>query len=144
MTIFLDSRASQNASYGNSLSIPIAAAGALQLVAQQTLNLSAGTSGLVRVEFSGVVTFQQPTTPADTMVSIYVIRGASAAAGVNVYSLNQAVQAAEVGPRAISLEGSDSGASTSSAATYSVYVTASVAGILRVGPESFNFTGYSG
>ncbi|WP_048747384.1 hypothetical protein [Paenibacillus sp. P22] len=102
MTIFLDSRASQNASYGNSLSIPIPTAGVLQLVAQQTLNLSAGTSGLIRVEFSGVVTFQQPTTPADTMVSIYVVRGASAAAGVNVFSLNQAIQAAEVGPRAIS------------------------------------------
>ncbi|MGN7457530.1 hypothetical protein ACTHPH_22185 [Paenibacillus pasadenensis] len=143
MSQWLDAKASQNASYGSSISIPLASGGSLQLVAQQTLDLSLGTAGGTVVEFSGTVTVQQPTAAADAVISFYVIRGLTPFAGTVVYTLDQDLLATEVGPRAISFTGSDSGAPNASSAPYSVFVTSSVAGILRVGPESFNFTGYS-
>ncbi|QJC50343.1 hypothetical protein HGI30_01150 [Paenibacillus albicereus] len=143
MPQWLDAKASQNASYGSSISIPLGAGGALQLVAQQTLDLSLGTAGGTVVEFSGTVTVQQPTVAADAILSFYVVRGLSPFGGPAVYTLNQNLLATEVGPRAISFTGSDSSAPNAPSVAYSVFISSSVAGILRVGPESFNFTGYS-
>ncbi|OXM14691.1 hypothetical protein [Paenibacillus herberti] len=142
MSTWLDSRASQNASYGSSIAIPIPTSGSLQLVAQQTLNLALGTPGNTRVEFAGTVTFQQPSTPVDAMVTIYVMRGLTSG-GVVVFSLSEQILAAQTGPRAVSFNGSDFGAPVSASAAYSVFATSSLAGMLRVGPESFNFSGYS-
>ncbi|MCM3749545.1 hypothetical protein M3223_19515 [Paenibacillus pasadenensis] len=142
MSTWLDARAAQNASYGSSILVTIPTSGTLQQIGVLGLNLSSGTLGSTRVEFSGTVTFQQPTTPADAMVTVYVFRGATSS-GVLVYSLSESILASETGPRVVSFNGCDFSAQVSSSAVYSVYVTASITGMTRVGPESVIFTGYS-
>ncbi|WP_219837383.1 hypothetical protein [Paenibacillus sp. R14(2021)] len=51
---FIDSKTSQNASYANSIAIPILVVNTPNLIAQQTLDLSSATADLTRVEFTGV------------------------------------------------------------------------------------------
>lgn len=139
---FLDSKTSQNASYANSIAIPISVANAPQLVAQQTLDLSAGTAGLTRVEFTGIIALQLPLLPAVTNITLDVYRGLTTG-GVLVFSASENLNINLLGPQLITIAGSDFNAPNISGVAYTVFVTASVLGTIRVGPESYNFTGVS-
>lgn len=139
---FLDSKTSQNASYANSIAIPISVIGTPQLVAQQTLDLSAGTAGLTRVEFTGIIALQLPLLPAVTNITLDVYRGLTTG-GVLVFSASENLNINLLGPQLITIAGSDFNAPNISGVAYTVFVTASVLGTIRVGPESYNFTGVS-
>lgn len=139
---FLDSKTSQNASYANSIAIPIAVINVPQLVAQQTLDLSGGTAGLTRVEFTGIIALQLPLLPAVTNITLDVYRGLTTE-GVLVFSASENLNINLLGPQLITIAGSDFNAPNISGVAYTVFVTASVLGTIRVGPESYNFTGVS-
>ncbi|OPH57717.1 hypothetical protein BC351_04170 [Paenibacillus ferrarius] len=142
MTIFLDLKTSQNASYANSIAIPITVINTPQLIAQQTLNLSGGTANLTHVDFSGVVAVQLPLLPLATTVLVSVVRGATAQ-DIIVFSAAQNLDLSILGPQLISFSGSDFNAPNIAGAVYSVFIQTSALGTIRVGPESFNFTGVS-
>ncbi|MGO4953022.1 hypothetical protein [Paenibacillus sp. DRB1-1] len=139
---FVDSKTSQNASYANSISIPITVLNAPQLVAQQTLDLSGGTTNLTRVEFSGVIALQLPLLPVATTATVTVVRG-STPSGATVFSAAQNLELSLLGPQLISFAGSDFNAPNISGVVYTVFVQTSALGTIRVGPESFNFTAVS-
>ncbi|MFC4775826.1 hypothetical protein ACFO9Q_03410 [Paenibacillus sp. GCM10023252] len=139
---FLDSKTSQNASFANSIAIPITLINTPQLVAQQTLDLSGGTANLTRVEFNGVVTVQLPLLPLATNILVTVVRGLTSADTV-VFSASQNLNLNILGGQLISFSGSDFNAFNIPNAAYSVFVQSSALGTIRVGPESFNFTAYS-
>ncbi|CAI6079757.1 hypothetical protein [Cohnella sp. JJ-181] len=139
---FLESKTSQNASYANSIAIPISVINTPQLVAQQTLDLSAGTAGLTRVEFTGVMALQLPLVPVVTNITILVYRGLTTG-GVLVFSASENLNVAILGPQLITIAGSDFNAPNIGNVPYTVFVTASLLGTTRVGPESFNFTAVS-
>lgn len=138
----LDSKTSQNASYANSIAIPITVINTQQLIAQQTLDFSLGTAGLTRVQFSGVAAIQLPLLPAATTVTITVYRGLTTA-GVQVFSAAQNLDISLLGPQLISFTGSDFNAPNTASSAYTVFISINILGTVRVGPESFNFTGYS-
>ncbi|NBD24732.1 hypothetical protein [Paenibacillus glycinis] len=141
MTTFLDYKTTQNASYANSIAIPITVINTPQLVAQQTLNLTAGAPGLTRVGFSGVVAIQLPLLPIATNILVTVVRGATPA-GVIVFSASENLNLSLLGPQLIAFTGSDFNAPNITQ-TYSVFVQSSALGTVRVGPESYNFIGTS-
>ncbi|SEM89848.1 hypothetical protein [Paenibacillus sp. OV219] len=139
----LDSKTSQNASYANSISIPITVINTPNLIAQQTLNLSAGTAGQTRVEFSGVAAVQLPLLPLATNITIFVTRGLTSG-DVNVFSAAQNLDLSILGPQLIAFSGSDFNAPNIASQAYSVFIQSSALGTVRVGPESFNFTAFTG
>ncbi|MFI2855984.1 hypothetical protein ACH6EH_02465 [Paenibacillus sp. JSM ZJ436] len=139
---FLDSKTSQNASYANSIAIPLSIIGVPQLIAQQTLDLSAGGAGLTRVEFSGVLAVQLPLLPVATTVTVFVTRGLTPSDTI-VFSAARSLDLSILGPQLIAFSGSDFNAPNTTAAAYSVFVSTTALGVTRVGPESFNFTGTS-
>lgn len=142
MTFFLDSKTSQNASYANSIAIPITVIDTPQLIAQQTLDLSGGTANMTRVEFSGVVAIQLPLAPVVTNITVSVYRGLTTS-DVMVFSASQNLDLNLVGPQLISFAGSDFNAPNIADVAYSVFVQSSVVGTIRTGPESFNFLAVS-
>ncbi|WP_438432081.1 hypothetical protein [Gorillibacterium sp. sgz500922] len=139
---FLDSKTSQNASFANSIAIPIAAINTPELIAQQTLDLSGGTANLTHVEFMGVVAIQLPLLPVATNVTVTVYRGLTTS-GVLVFSASQNLDLSILGPQLISFAGSDFNAPNTANVAYTVFVSVTVLGTTRVGPESFNFTAVS-
>lgn len=138
----LDSKTSQNASYANSIAIPILVVNTPNLIAQQTLDLSTGTAGQTRVEFSGVAAVQLPLLPLATNIIVFVTRGLTSA-NLNVFSASQNLDLSILGPQLISFSGSDFNAPNTANVAYSVFIQTSALGTVRVGPESFNFTAYS-
>ncbi|SEN96277.1 hypothetical protein [Paenibacillus sp. OV219] len=142
MTRLLDSKTSQNASYANSISIPIILISLPQIIAQQTLNLSTGAANFTTVSFSGTVVLQVgPQQPA-TNILITVIRGLTTS-GVSVFSASRNLNINLLGPQVISFSGSDFNAPNTANVAYTVFIQASLVGVTRVGPESVNFTAVS-
>ncbi|MFC5651345.1 hypothetical protein ACFPYJ_19965 [Paenibacillus solisilvae] len=142
MTRFLDSKTTQNASYANSISIPITVINTPQLVAQQTLNLSGGIANFTRVGFTGVVAIQLPLLPVATNVLVTVVRGLTPS-DLIVFSASENLNLSILGPQLIAFTGSDFNAPNNPSVPYTVFVQVSALGTTRVGPESFNFTAYS-
>jgi hypothetical protein len=143
MTILLDARTSQNASFANSISIPILVINTGQLWAQQTLNLSAGTALTVRVDLSGTIALQLPLLPVATTATIFIVRGTTPT-DLIVYSAAQNLNLSIIGPQILSFAGSDFNAPNISPVTYTAFVSVTALGTTRVGPESLNLTAYSG
>ncbi|TYP70044.1 hypothetical protein [Paenibacillus methanolicus] len=139
MAVFLDSKTSQNASYANSIAIPISILGTPTLVAQQTLDLSAGNANLTRVAFTGTLALQLGLLPVATNVTIGVYRGLDTS-GVLVYSATENMNINLLGAQIFSIAGSDFNAPNIAGVAYTVFVSVSALGVTRVGPESFNFT----
>ncbi|WP_240546305.1 hypothetical protein [Paenibacillus artemisiicola] len=138
----IDSKTSQNASYANSIAIPITTVDTPTLIAQQTLDLSEGTEDLTHVVFSGVVAIQLPLLPVATTITIFIARGLTSS-DLYVFSAAQSLDLSLVGPQLISFSGSDFNAPISADQAYSVFIQASALGTIRVGPESYIFTAYS-
>jgi hypothetical protein len=137
----LDAKTSQNASFANSISIPIASVNAPQLFAQQTLSL-AGAVGTIRTQFNGVIAVQLPLAPVATTITITVVRGTSPS-DLIIFTESQSLSTAVVGPQDIAFVGSDFNVPAASTVAYSVFVSASALGTTRVGPESFNVLAFS-
>jgi hypothetical protein len=142
MTKLLDARTSQNASFANSIAIPITAINTGQLWAQQTLNLAGGTANTVRVEFSGTISLQLPLIPVATNVLIFIVRGTTPSSLI-IFSAAENLNLAIVGPQVLSFAASDFYAPNISPVTYTAIVSVTALGTTRVGPESLNLTAYS-
>ncbi|ANE47756.1 hypothetical protein SY83_17360 [Paenibacillus swuensis] len=140
MTILLDSQVSQNSSYSGAFAIPITAIGTPQLVGQLGLNLTTGVSGR-RVILAGVVGLQLPLLPVVTSATISVYRGPSTS-DLLIYQATENLNLALLGPQIFSFNSTDFNP-PQVFQLYSMYVSVSVLGVLRVGPESFNGTGYA-
>ncbi|SDS41582.1 hypothetical protein SAMN05444162_1428 [Paenibacillaceae bacterium GAS479] len=141
MPEFLDLKSSQNASFANSISIPITVINTGQLIAQQTLDLSDGEAGQTRVDFSGVCGVQLGVSQPVATITISVVRGTLPTDPL-VFSGAQTLDTSLSGPQLINVTGSDFFA-PNTVQTYTAFVSSSALGTIRVGPESFYFIGTS-
>lgn len=139
MVQLLDAQTSQNASYANSISIPVSTTP--QLAGQLTMSL-AGASGVIRVQFSGVIGLKLPTPPIATVVQVTIVRGKTLS-DLIIFSEQLALDTSIIGPQDLSFAASDFNVPNISPITYTMFVSASALGTTRVGPESFNATAYS-
>lgn len=74
MTRLLDARTSQNASYGNTISIPLPANTPVA-IAELGLDVT-GAGENMRVQLSGIAELSFPTTPPfDSVIAISIVRG---------------------------------------------------------------------
>lgn len=141
MTIFLDARTSQNASFNNSIAVPILAINTPVLVGQVGLETGLATSP-IRAQFTGETTIQLPLLPVATSITVSVVRG-TLPTDPQVFSITEALNLAIAGPQSIVFTGSDYNVPITPFLIYTMFVSASVLGTVRVGPESFNVTAYA-
>ncbi|MFL8935913.1 hypothetical protein ACKA06_03840 [Rossellomorea oryzaecorticis] len=139
MGIYLDGRTSQNASLAESTTTPILV-GDEELFGIIGLDVTKAVVGQIRVSFSGTVAVQLPLLPVLTEVTITIIRGTEQTGLTTVYSATQQLSLEIAGPQIITFSGADFNAPKPQAGplVYSAYITASAAGTIRVGPESFS------
>jgi hypothetical protein len=141
MAILLDARTSQNASYANSINIPVSTTP--QLFAQLTLNTTGATQNL-RTQMSGTVTIQLPLLPLATSITVTIVRGTTPS-DLIIYSVREVLDTAITGPQVLSFTASDFNVpiTANNRVVYTVFINASAVGTTRVGPESFNATVYA-
>ncbi|WP_342047791.1 hypothetical protein [Bacillus sp. OTU530] len=141
MVKLLDARTSQNASYANSISIPVSTTPVL--FAQLTLS-AGGATGLVRTEMVGTVAVQLPGIPVATSITVTIVRGTTLS-DLSIYSVRESLDVSVAGPQVLSFAASDFNVPipASNQVVYTVFISASVVGTTRVGPESFNAAIYS-
>ncbi|MEW9700286.1 hypothetical protein [Paenibacillus sp. SI8] len=142
MTQLLDARTSQNASFNNSISIPITVINTPQLAGQVGLETGLATS-LIRAQFNGIVTLQLPLIPLATTINVFVVRG-TLPTDPEVFGVSEALNLAILGPQSITFTGSDYNVPLTSFLTYTMFVSSTALGAIRVGPESFNAAAYFG
>jgi hypothetical protein len=141
---FLDARTSQNASFGQSISIALTpnTPTAIGIVG---LNVT-GASGVIRVIFNGIAAIDLPDTPPPdgSVIVLAVVRGRnlvqSAAVGFVVIPLLPT----DTGVKILNLTTSDYNVPypSSNELVYSLGLFSSVGGT-RIGPESFNAEAFS-
>lgn len=143
MTQLLDARTSQNASYANSIAIPILIVDSPALVGQVGLNVH-NASGITRVIFNGTVAMQLPLLPVVTAVTLTVVRGFLPTDPL-VYSATEILDLEILGSQVLTITGSDYNVPfpISNQLVYTMFISASALGTVRVGPESFNAVAYS-
>jgi hypothetical protein len=135
----IDARTSQNASYADSIVEPILVVDEPQLVGQVGLNVTEAT-GPVTVQFSGTVSVQLPL--ALVGVTVTVVRGTEATDPL-VYSTTETFSLSVLAPQVITFTGSDFEVEDpGDELVYTMFISASLLGTVRVGPESFNAAAY--
>lgn len=143
MPQFLDARTSQNASFGNSISLPLPANTPVA-IGQVGLNvIDAG--GNIRVQFSGIAELAFPDIPPfDSVIVLSIVRGEETSpVAYAIYS----VSVTEANPNAvqvINITASDYDVPIppSTELVYTLYLFCT-ADATRVGIESFNAAAYS-
>ncbi|MGA4719766.1 hypothetical protein [Fictibacillus nanhaiensis] len=139
MTRFLDLRTSQNASYANSIAIPILVVNTPQLVGQIGLStVNAGPN--IRVDLQGTVALQLPL--ALLGITITVVRGTLPTDEL-VFSATQTFNLDVLAPQVISFNASDFNPPDGIELTYTMFVSSNLLGTVRIGPESFTGTAIS-
>ncbi|KJD41562.1 hypothetical protein [Paenibacillus polymyxa] len=143
MTRLLDARTSQNASYGNTISIPLPANTAVA-IAELGLEVT-GAGENMRVQLSGIAELAFPTTPPfDSVISFSIVRGdVDSLVAYALYS----VSVSEVNPNAVqvvTINASDYNIPLppSNELVYTLYIFCT-ADATRIGMESFNAVAYS-
>jgi len=134
MTTFLDARTSQNASYANSIAIPILVVDTPQLFGQIGLITEGGTTNL-RVLLSGTVSVQLPL--ALVGITITIVRGTLPTDPL-VYSATSTFSLSVLAPQVISFSADDFNPPITPQLTYTAFVSSDLLGTIRVGPESFD------
>jgi len=138
LTILLDARTSQHASFANSINMPLAI-NTPDLIGVVGLNVS-NPGSTIRVELTGTFCLQLSSAPI--FITITVHRGALATDHL-VYSANQEIlfPAQEV----ITFSAADYNppAPVSGLLIYTMFVRSNGMGAVRVGPENFNAAAYS-
>ncbi|MGG3571203.1 hypothetical protein ABES80_01700 [Bacillus gobiensis] len=142
MTVLLDARTSQNASFSNSISVPVLA-GTQSLFGIIGLGVSDSTSP-IRVQLNGTIAVQLPLLPVATTITIRIVRG-TAPTDPLVYSSSEALNLAIAGPQLLTFIASDFNVAkpASGLLVYTAFITSNVVGAVRVGPESLNGIAYS-
>ncbi|WP_438434905.1 hypothetical protein [Gorillibacterium sp. sgz500922] len=145
MTQLLDSRTSQNASFAFSIGDPFPAILTPQLFGQVGLNVD-NPSGVIRVEFFATVSIFQPIESPFAGIFVIIVRGTTTNDPI-VYSALNTLTPSETDEQVtpITIVGSDFNvpAPAGDELIYSAFVSTTVLGPVRVGPESFNVTAYS-
>lgn len=142
MSQLVDAKSSQNASYANSISVPVLAT-AQQIFAQLTLS-TAGATGPLNTLMTGTLTVQLPILPVATTVTLTIVRGTNVS-DLEIYSVSENLTLSVLGPQVISFTASDFNVPIpgNGQITYTAFISANVLGTVRVGPESFNAAIYS-
>ncbi|MFS0596455.1 hypothetical protein AB1L16_06885 [Peribacillus frigoritolerans] len=141
MSKFLDLRTTQNASYANSIAIPISGLGTPEFIGQLGLDVN-GASGTIRVGLYGTVAVQLPLLPLASSITLTVVEGTNVTPqqGI-VYSATQVLEANLAGPTILTFNGTRFNAPVPPAGqvlAYTLFITTNALGLTRVGPESFS------
>lgn len=134
MGVFIDGRTSQNASFGNSIAIPILVINTPQLFGQIGL-VSNGVTGTARVQLKGTVSVQLPL--ALVGISITIVRGTLPTDPV-IYSATSTFSLSVLAPQVITFSASDFNPPITPQLTYTAFIASNLLGTIRVGPESFD------
>jgi hypothetical protein len=137
---YFDLRTSQNASYSNSINIPILVANAPQLIGRIGLS-TVGAGANIRVLLQGLISLQLPLLPVITTVTLRIVRGNTPDSPL-VFSSSQNMNLNITGPQTFTINALDfNPPNPGIQLTYSMYAEVSLIGVVRVGPE--NFSGFS-
>ena len=145
MTLLLDSRTSQNASFASSLGVPFPAILSPQLFGQVGLNI-VEPAGTIRVEFFATVSILQPAGTPPTGIFVIIVRGTTTNDPI-VYSALAVSLPSNTNEQVlpITIIGSDFNvpAPENNQLIYSAFVSTTTLGPVRIGPESYTVTAYS-
>lgn len=131
---FIDGRTSQNASYANSIAIPILVINTPQLFGQIGL-ITSGVGANPRVILNGTVSVQLPLDLVG--ITITVVRGTLATDPL-VYSATETFDVDVLAPEIITFTATDFTPPITAQLTYTAFVSSNLLGTIRVGPENFS------
>ncbi|WP_226000576.1 hypothetical protein [Paenibacillus sp. BJ-4] len=134
MGTFIDGKTSQNASFANSIFIPITVVNAPQLFGQIGLN-TLGITGTPRVLLKGTVSLQLPL--ALLGITITIVRGTLPTDPL-VYSATSTFSLSIPAPQVITFSADDFNPPITPQLVYTAFVSSNLLGTVRVGPESFD------
>ena len=134
MSIFLDYRSSQNASYAGSIAIPILVVDAPQLFGQIGL-ITEGVGLNPRVDLKGTISVTLPL--ALVGITITIVRGTLPTDPL-VYSATSTFDLSVLAPQIITFSAADFNPPITPQLTYTAFVSSGLLGTIRVGPENFN------
>lgn len=134
MGFFVDGRTSQNASYANSIAIPILVIDTPQLFGQIGL-VTEGALGTLRVQLKGTVSVQLPLALAGVTVSI--VRGTLPTDPL-VYTATATFDLSLLAPQVITFSADDYNPPIAPQLTYTAFISSNILGTIRVGPENFD------
>ncbi|MFF2015711.1 hypothetical protein [Paenibacillus sp. NPDC058177] len=134
MGTYVDGRTSQNASYANSIAIPITVINTPQLFGQIGL-VTAGIGANPRVILKGTISVQIPLALVGIRVTI--VRG-TLPTDPAVYSATSTFDLSVLAPQVITFSATDFQPPVTPQITYTAFVSSSLLGTVRVGPESFD------
>jgi hypothetical protein len=132
---YIDGRTSQNASYANSIAIPILVVDTPQLFGQIGL-ISAGVGANPRVIMNGTISVQLPL--ALVGITITIVRGTLPADPL-IYSATSTFNLSVLAPQVITFSAADFTPPITDQLTYTAFISSNLLGTIRVGPE--NLTG---
>lgn len=132
----IDGRTSQNASYGNSIAIPILVVNTPELFGQIGLN-TAGVGETPRVQLKGTIALQLPL--ALLGITISIVRGTEATDPL-VYSLTSTFELSILSAQILTFSADDYNPPIpeDGLLVYTAFVSSNLLGTVRVGPENFD------
>lgn len=134
MGTYLDARTSQNASFANSIAIPIILLNTPQLFGQIGL-LTEGATTNPRVLLKGTISLQIPLALAG--IRITIVRG-TLPTDTLIYSATSTFSLSVLAPQVIVFSAADYLPAITPQLTYTAFVSSNLLGTVRVGPESFD------
>lgn len=134
MGTYVDGRTSQNASFANSIAIPILVINTPQLFGQIGL-ITAGVGANPRVLLSGTISLQLPL--ALVGVTVTIVRGTLSTDPL-VYSATSTFSLSVLAPQVIAFSADDFLPTITPQLTYTAFISSNLLGTIRVGPESFD------
>lgn len=140
MAFLIDARTSQNASYANSIAVPITVLDTPQLFGQIGL-ITEGVGANPRVQLTGTISLQLPLAVL-VGTTITIVRGTEPTDPL-VYSATETLELSILAPAVLTFSAADFNPPITPQLTYTVFVSVGVLGTVRVGPENFNGALYS-
>ncbi|MFF2907655.1 hypothetical protein [Paenibacillus sp. NPDC057934] len=134
MGTYVDGRTSQNASYADSIAIPITFINTPQLFGQIGL-VTAGVGANPRVILKGTIAVQVPLDLVG--ITVTIVRG-TLPTDPAVYSATSTFDLSVLAPELITFSASDFQPPITPQLVYTAFVSSSLLGTVRVGPESFD------
>lgn len=139
MAFVIDARTSQNASYANSIAVPILVIDTPQLFGQIGL-ITQGVGANPRVILTGTISLQLPL--ALVGITVTIVRGTLPTDPL-VYSATSTFDLSLLAPQIVTFSASDFQPPITDQLTYTAFVSSNLLGTIRVGPENFAGTLYS-
>jgi hypothetical protein len=130
----IDGRTSQNASYANSIAVPILVINTPQLFGQIGL-ITLGATGTLRVQLKGTISVSLPL--ALVGITISIVRG-TLPTDLLIYSATSTFDLSILAPQVITFSANDFDPPQDPQLTYTAFVSSNLLGTIRVGPENFD------